>query len=58
MDLYHTLVSLPAVYLSREDTVTIVPAFEFTLPKDAICDTFTGCILKYLLLLDYLSFIV
>lgn len=48
MDLYHTLVSLPAVYLSREDTVTIVPAFEFNLPKDAICDTFTGCILKYI----------
>ena len=43
-DLYNTLVSLPHSFLSRDDAVTIVPAFEYNLPKGTVCDSFTGCI--------------
>ena len=45
-DLYNTLVSLPHSFLSRDDAVTIVPAFEYNLPKGTVCDSFTGCINK------------
>ena len=47
MDLYQTLVSLPREFLQRDDTATIVPAFEFNLPKNTECKTFTGCINKF-----------
>lgn len=47
VDLYKTLVSLPRSFLARDDTVTIVPAFEYPLPKDTECNSFTSCIMKY-----------
>lgn len=47
VDLYKTLVSLPRSFLARDDIVTIVPAFEYTLPKDTECNSFTSCINKY-----------
>lgn len=46
MDLYQTLVSLPREFLQRDDTATIVPAFEFNLPQNTECKTFTSCINK------------
>lgn len=47
VDLYETLISLPREFLQRDDTATIVPSFEYVLPKDVECTTFTGCINKY-----------
>ena len=46
VDLYNVLVSLPRAFLDREDAVTIVPAFEYNLPKGTPCETFTDCIKK------------